>query len=112
MRPSAELLKGATDTALLAVLAIQACHGYELAKRLRQRSDGVFHLGEGTLYPRLYKLESKGWISGRWEAGAGKRRRRVYRLTQRGRGQLDAATRQWREFSQGMKRVLGGIAHA
>ena len=76
MRFDRELLKGTTETLLLAVLAAQPCHGYQLVERLKRRSEGIFELGEGTLYPLLYKLEAKRWIEGKWEAGSGQRRRR------------------------------------
>ena len=69
MRFQRELLKGTTETLILAALQEAPTHGYELAERLRRRSEGVFELGEGTLYPLLYKLEAKGWIAGKWEGG-------------------------------------------
>ncbi len=68
MRFQRELLKGTTETLVLAVLRNAPAHGYELVGRLRQRSEGIFELGEGTLYPLLYKLEDTGLISGKWEA--------------------------------------------
>ena len=81
MRFQRELLKGTTETLILAVLRDAPSHGYKLVERLRQRSEGIFELGEGTLYPLLYKLEDKGLISGKWEAGSGERRKRVYHIT-------------------------------
>ena len=111
MRFDKELLKGTTETVLLTILAEAPCHGYELVERLRSRSEGVFEFGEGTLYPLLYKLEAKGWIAGRWEPGNGRRRRRVYRVTPRGRKQLAQRTAQWQELVAGMTLVLGVPAH-
>ncbi len=112
MRFDRELLKGTTETLILATLAERASHGYELVERLGQRSEGIFEMGEGTLYPLLYKLEAKGWIEGKWQAGTGRRRRRVYRITPRGRRQLAQRTAQWAELVRGMALVLGGPAHA
>jgi DNA-binding PadR family transcriptional regulator len=107
MRFDRELLKGTTETSILAVLAETPCHGYELVERLRCRSEGVFELGEGTVYPLLYKLEARDWIEGKWDAGSGRRRRRVYRITPRGRRQLAQRTKQWSELVRGMTLVLG-----
>lgn len=111
MRFDRELLKGTTETFLLGILAQTPCHGYQIIERLKHRSEGIFELGEGTLYPLLYKLEAKGWIEGKWEAGSGQRRRRVYRITLRGRRQLAQRTEQWRELVRGMALVLGGPVH-
>ena len=112
MRFDKELLKGTTETLVLAVLTQTPCHGYQLVERVRARSEGAFELGEGTLYPLLYKLEAKGWIEGRWEAGSGRRRRRVYRITPRGRKQLADRTKQWQELVRAMALILGVPAHA
>jgi transcriptional regulator len=112
MRFQRELLKGTTETLILAVLRDAPSHGYELIERLRERSAGVFELGEGTLYPLLYKLEDKGLISGKWESGSGQRRKRVYRITPRGRKQLSRRSQEWKSLVQGMSLVLGVPAHA
>ena len=112
MRFQRELLKGTTETLILAALQESPSHGYELAERLRRRSEGVFELGEGTLYPLLYKLEARGWIAGKWEAGSGERRRRVYRITPHGKKRLVERTAEWKTLVQGMTLVLGVPAHA
>ena len=108
MKIDRELLKGTAATLVLALLADAPTHGYELVRRIRRRTDGICALGEGTLYPLLYNLEDKGWIRGDWEAGVGKRRRRVYRLTPAGRTQLVRRTEQWRALVAGMDLALGG----
>ncbi len=112
MRFDRELLKGTTETFLLAALAGMPCHGYQLVEQLKRRSDGIFELGEGTIYPLLYKLEARGWIKGQWDADTGRRRRRVYRITPRGRRQLAQRARQWEELVRGMTLILKGAAHA
>lgn len=111
MRPSRELLKGASEIAVLAEIAAGPTHGYELARRLRDRSGGAIHLGEGTIYPLLTRLEAAGLISGRWST-AGGRRRRVYSINQSGRKRFSSAEAQWRTLAHGMTLVLGGPAHA
>ena len=112
MRFQRELLKGTTETLVLAVLRDAPSHGYELVERLRRRSEGIFELGEGTLYPLLYKLEARGLISGKWESRSGERRKRVYRITPRGRKQLTQRSEEWTSLVQGMSLVLGVPAHA
>ena len=107
MRFQRELLKGTTETLILAVLRDNPGHGYELVDRLRRRSEGIFELGEGTLYPLLYKLEDQGLISGKWEMATGERRKRVYRITPRGRKQLARRSEEWTSLVQGMSLVLG-----
>ena len=67
---------------------------------------------EGTLYPLLYRMEAKGWIKGEWETAEGHRRRRVYRITARGRRQLARRAKQWAGLAHGMALILGGPAHA
>ena len=111
MKLDKELLKGATETVVLAVLAVEPSHGYQLVQLLQRRSEGIFEFGEGTLYPLLYKLEAKGWIRGAWEAGDGRRRRRVYRVTSRGRRQLEKRTEQWAGLARGMTLILKGPAY-
>ncbi len=111
MRFDRELLKGTTDTFILAILAETPCHGYELVQQLQRRSQGILQLGEGTLYPRLYKLEADGWLSGTWDTSS-RRRRRVYRNTASGRRQLAQRASQWAELAKGMALVLGETAHA
>jgi len=108
MRFQRELLKGTTDLLVLAALQEGPCHGYDLMERLRRRSEGIFELGEGTLYPLLYKLEDKGWISGRWESAGNERRRRVYRLTPGGKKQLAERTVEWNALATGIALLLGG----
>lgn len=101
-----ERMKGNLDLLMLTVLAAAPAHGYELADRLRQQSDGLFDLPEGTVYPALYRLEARGWVTSSW-THVGGRRRRVYALTGPGRRQLAAQRREWARFSAGMAVVLG-----
>jgi PadR family transcriptional regulator, regulatory protein PadR len=112
MRFQRELLKGTTESLILAALQEAPSHGYELVERLRERSQGIFELGEGTLYPLLYKLEAKGLIAGKWEAGTGERRKRVYRITPQGKKKLAERTVEWKSLVQGMSLVLGVPVHA
>lgn len=101
-----ELLKGSTGMMILNLLAHKDCYGYQLMKELQQISDGVFHLKEGTLYPILHGLESKQWVESYWDAMDG-RKRKYYRITKKGRSELQAKKKEWKLFRNALDRVLG-----
>jgi transcriptional regulator len=101
----AELLKGHLDALILAVVEREPAHGYAILERLRQTSGGVFDLPEGTLYPALHRLERAGLLASRWAEHAG-RRRRVYRVTRRGRRVLAGEKQNWQSFSEAIGAVL------
>jgi DNA-binding PadR family transcriptional regulator len=101
----AEVLKGHLDTLLLAAVSEEPAHGYLIVERLRSRSQGALDLGEGTVYPALYRLEAAGLLSSRWSHEPG-RKRRVYRLTDRGRAALAEGRTEWRSFVRVIESVL------
>ncbi len=103
-----QALKGHLDLLLLAVLSDGAKHGYAVIEELRERSDDAFDLPEGTVYPALHRLERAGYLASDWSVVRG-RRRRTYRLTDRGRGALGEQSRAWSRFSGAMTRVLKGV---
>jgi PadR family transcriptional regulator PadR len=98
-------LKGHLDLLLLAAVRDEPAHGYRIVEMLRERSGGSLDLAEGTIYPALHRLERRGLLESAWAEAAG-RRRRVYRLSRRGRTQLEAKSREWGEFSRAMQAVL------
>jgi PadR family transcriptional regulator PadR len=102
-----EALKGHIDTMVLAALRDDAQHGYALVQRLKERSDGIFDLGEGTVYPALHRLERDGLIASSWTKASG-RRRRVYSLTGAGRDALVEHRSEWGSFASGMQALLDG----
>jgi PadR family transcriptional regulator PadR len=103
MKP--EILKGHLDALVLAALEHEPAHGYAIIQRLRRRSDDVFRLPEGTVYPALHRLERDGLVKSRWTVPSG-RRRRVYRLTRDGREALAVRRLEWRTFSRAVEAVL------
>src|SRR4051812_953379 len=105
-RMRADLLRGHLDGLLLAVLADAPGHGYDLSRRLTQRSGGDLGVPEGSLYPALHRLERGGLVESTWSTGDG-RRRRIYRLTSAGRRAVKTSRQEWRAFSEAVDRVLG-----
>lgn len=101
-----ESLKGHLDLLILAVLADGARHGYSIIDELRERSDEVFDLAEGTVYPVLHRLERAGMLNSTWSE-AGGRRRRTYNLTPSGRARLVEERSTWNRFSTAVAAVVG-----
>jgi DNA-binding PadR family transcriptional regulator len=101
----AETLKGHLDFLLLATVADEPAHGYRIIEELKRRSGGAFDLPEGTVYPALHRLEQSGLLASAWAAQSG-RRRRVYRLTARGRRSLAGRRREWHGFKQAVEAVV------
>jgi PadR family transcriptional regulator, regulatory protein PadR len=108
-RMPADLLRGHLDRLLLAVLADAPGHGYEVTRRLRERSGGALGIPEGSLYPALHRLERAGLVESSWSTTDG-RRRRVYQLTPGGGRATRESRREWQAFSAAVDRVLESTA--
>jgi transcriptional regulator len=102
---TAELKKGSAEFLVLALLEHESKHGYQIGKQIETRSRGVLSFHVASLYPLLYRMESRGWIVGRWVERAGERRRRYYTITADGRAALGEQRRSWREFAAAITRV-------
>jgi transcriptional regulator len=100
-----DALKGHLDLLLLATLADEPAHGYLVVERLKARTAGVLDLAEGTVYPALHRLERDGLLASEWDSGSA-RRRRVYRLTDRGRSELERKRTEWGTFAGAVQAVL------
>ena len=98
-------MKGHVDLLLLATLCEGPLHGYAIVEKLREDSEGAFALAEGTVYPALYRLERAGLLASRWTKPEG-RRRRVYRLTRRGRAELARERSEWKSFVSAVESVV------
>lgn len=94
------------DLVLLAALAHGPAHGYALIEEIRRRTDGTFDLAEGTAYPALYRLERAGLLASGWKTVDG-RRRRIYRLTRRGRRALEDEKQEWGSLVRAVQAVVG-----
>src|SRR3990170_1536431 len=100
-----ELNKGSAEFLILSLVEVRPRHGYEIALRIEERSEGALTFHAASLYPLLYRLEKRGWIEGRWTEKAGERRRRVYRLTSDGRRVLAAQRGGWLAFARAVSRI-------
>lgn len=108
MKINKELLKGSTVILLLTVLSRKEMYGYELIKEIESSSDGVFLMKEGTLYPILHTLEAEGWLDAYWSEHDG-RKRKYYRITDRGREQIKEKTEEWVRFRTAVDTVIGEV---
>lgn len=102
MRIDRELMRGAGPVAVLRLLEQRPMYGYELVQALDHVSGGVLGMGQSTLYPMLYNLESKKLVSASWQTADSGRQRKYYRITTRGKRRLAAQQRQWRELMGAM----------
>jgi PadR family transcriptional regulator len=105
-KTNSDQLHGTLDMLVLKVLAPGPQHGYGIATRLERLSAEVLRVEEGSLYPALYRMEARGWISSEWAVTENKRRARFYRLTRTGRAQLEAETESWARLTAAVHGVL------
>ena len=103
--------KGSAELLILATLEDGQLHGYDIAREITHRSDGLLSFHAASLYPLLYRLEDRGWIAGRWVEKVGQRRRRCYRLTPQGKKVLAAQRNRWSSFVSALTKVAG-LRHA
>lgn len=100
------LLQGTLDLLVLRVLVAGPRHGYAISRRLAELSEDWLSVDEGSLYPCLYRMEKKGWISSEEGRSENNRRARFYSLTQPGTAQLEAEQESWQRFQLAVSRVL------
>ncbi|MGH9410901.1 MAG: PadR family transcriptional regulator [Vicinamibacterales bacterium] len=109
MPPKTEVLQGTLDLMVLQTLATMgAQHGYAIAARLEQVSDGSIRLNMGTLYPALMRLEQRGLVRGNWGTTDNNRRARFYTLTAAGRRRLADEKAEWQRLTSIMHDLLHG----
>jgi PadR family transcriptional regulator PadR len=101
-----DLLQGTLDMLVLKALQLQPMHGWGITERIEQWSESVLQLGQGTLYPALYRLERQGLIRSEWNVTENNRRARYYSLTREGRRHFSDELAQWRRMSRAVNLVL------
>ncbi|KAA6463166.1 PadR family transcriptional regulator [Acidobacteria bacterium AB60] len=107
MPTSTDLLQGTLDLLILQTLAHEPMHGWGIAQRIQQVSREVLQIGQGSLYPALYRLEYKGWIKAEWGSSENNRKAKFYRLTPTGAKQLQSEVETWDRLSAAIALVLG-----
>ena len=101
-----DLLQGTLDMLILKTLADEPLHGYAIAQQINKTSRALIQVPQGSLYPALHRLENKGLLAAEWVETDSGRDAKVYRLTKKGRGRLDAEIADWRRLSQAIALVL------
>jgi PadR family transcriptional regulator, regulatory protein PadR len=94
-KTTADLLQGTLDMLILKALSLGALHGYGIIQRIRQMSDEMLRVEQGSLYPALYRIEQRGWVSSDWDTNETGRRAKFYTLTKVGRRQLEVEEASW-----------------
>lgn len=102
----ADLLQGTLDLLILHALAPEPLHGWAIAKRIQQMSRDALAVNQGSLYPALYRLEDRGWITGEDALSPEGRRIKIYRVSAAGRRQLAREVEAWKAFSSAINHVL------
>src|SRR3954463_757888 len=91
----ADLLQGTLDMLILKAVSLGPLHGYGIIQRIHQMSGEMLEVEQGSLYPALYRIEQRGWVSSKWDVNETGRRARFYTLTKVGRSQLEAEEASW-----------------
>lgn len=104
---SSKIARGSAELAILALLDKQPLYGFEICRLIEENSGGVLRFTLASLYPMLYELEKRDWLSARWEANQEGRDRRYYRLTAEGKKQLVPLRREWRAFFLALDQLAG-----
>ncbi|MEG6615186.1 PadR family transcriptional regulator [Peptococcaceae bacterium 1198_IL3148] len=107
MKVNKELLKGSTVILILKLLDRKPMYGYEMIKEIEVASGGVFAFKEGTLYPILHSLEADDMVEAYWSDANGGRKRKYYRITEKGRAQLEEKCHEWVMFRSAVDKILG-----
>ena len=106
MGKKTDLLQGTLDMIVLQTLRLGPAHGYTIAKIIEQRSDAFLQVEQGSLYPALNRLEDRGWVDSYWATSENNRRARYYRLTPKGRRQLQTEVQQWAQLVHAIGLVM------
>ncbi|MEZ4586390.1 MAG: PadR family transcriptional regulator [Gemmatimonadales bacterium] len=106
-RSKTDILQGMLDMLVLKTLADEPLHGYGIAQRLRSLSDDRLQVPQGSLYPAVHRLENRGFVRGEWAASPTGREAKYYRLTAKGRRELESQVEAWRDLSLVIGAVLG-----
>jgi PadR family transcriptional regulator, regulatory protein PadR len=102
-----EILQGTLDMLILRTLVLGPAHGHTIAQAIERTSENALEVEQGSLYPALHRLEDRGWVASEWGVSENNRKAKFYRLTNRGRQELNAATGRWRRMTRAIGLILG-----
>ena len=106
MSKPTDLVQGTLDLLILKVIALEPMHGWAIALRIKQMSNSVLQVGQGSLYPALHKLEHQGWIASEWGESENGRKAKYYSLTRDGRRALALESAQWERLSAAISSIV------
>lgn len=104
--PKSELPQGTLDLLILKIVALGAVHGYAIAQRLQQVSRNVVQVPQGSLYPALHRLENRGLLAADWKDTETGREAKFYKLTCKGRAELESESASWQRLTQAVALIL------
>ncbi len=107
MTAKSDLPQGTLDLLILKVIGLGPVHGYAIAQRLQQVSRDVVQVPQGSLYPALHRLENRGLLTADWQETETGREAKFYRLTRKGRAQLETEAASWQRLTQAVGLILG-----
>jgi transcriptional regulator len=106
MSKPVDVVQGTLDLLLLKIVALEPLHAFAISLRLRQVSNEVLQVSDGSLYPALHKLEQQGWIQSEWQVTENGRRAKFYSLTRPGRRALEREAANWERLSMAISQVV------
>ena len=101
-----DLLQGTLELLILKTLSRESTHGYGIAQRIHTEAADLLKIEDGSLYPALYRMEERGWVSSEWGMSENNRRAKFYKLTRSGRKELDDQSANWNRVSEAITRIL------
>ena len=104
-KEKADLLQGTLDMLILKAVSLGPLHGYGIIQRIRQMSGEMLDVEQGSLYPALYRIEQRGWVSSKWDLNETGRRAKFYTLTKAGSRQLEAEEASWDRLALAIAKV-------
>ena len=107
MPEAGEILQGTLDMLILRTLILGPAHGHTIAHAIERISENALEVEQGSLYPALHRLEERGWVASEWGVSENNRKAKFYRLTNKGRKELNAATGRWRRMTRAIGLILG-----
>jgi len=102
-----DMLQGTLDMLVMRTLVMGPAHGHTIAQAIERTSENALEVEQGSLYPALHRLEDRGWVSSEWGVSDNNRKAKFYRLTNKGRKELNAAAGRWRRMTRAIGLILG-----